>query len=205
MHDQLEAPLEKIYSALADERDLRRSIAKRPSTPRPTISPSRPRRVPRRHRRPSPPPQGKSPPTRRCGVLFSRQWKILIADPLNIAFLFAQAVIISVLIAWASDDIGMRAFITVIAAMWFGCSNAAQQIIGEILIVQRERVCGLGLNTYYFSKLTFLSLLTAAQTFLLLVCTTGLGNLWHPEEFNRDDFAERLTSRVTARAGIEDS
>ena len=137
-------------------------------------------------------------------MLFSRQWKILIADPLNIAFLLAQAVIISVLIAWASDDIGMRAFITVIAAMWFGCSNAAQQIIGEILIVQRERVCGLGLNTYYFSKLTFLSLLTAAQTFLLFTCTTSLGNLWHPEEFNKSDFAERLTSRMTAVAGVEE-
>jgi ABC-type multidrug transport system ATPase subunit len=157
---------------------------------------------------PPPPPVSaaarKVPAYKTLGVLFSRQWKILIADPLNIAFLLAQAVIISVLIAWASDDIGMRAFITVIAAMWFGCSNAAQQIIGEIQIVQRERVCGLGLNTYYFSKLAFLSLLTAAQTFLLFTCTTGLGNLWHPEEFNRSDFAERLTSRMTAVAGVEE-
>lgn len=203
MHDQLEAPLEKIYSALADdgisavdrEKAFQTSRYFQPVPPATGAAP------------PPPPVSAaarKVPAYKTLRVLFRRQWKILIADPLNIAFLLAQAVIISVLIAWASDDIGMRAFITVIAAMWFGCSNAAQQIIGEILIVQRERVCGLGLNTYYFSKLVFLSLLTAAQTFLLLVCTTGLGNLWHPGEFNKEDFAERLTRRVTAQAGIED-
>ncbi len=202
MQDQLEAPLEKIYTALDDTAisaiDREKAFQISPyyqAVPPPTGAP------------PPPPPISaaarKVPACKTLRVLFNRQWKILIADPLNIAFLLAQAVLISVLIAWASDDIGMRAFITVIAAMWFGCSNAAQQIIGEIQILQRERVCGLGLNTYYFSKLTFLSLLTAAQTFFLIVCTTGLGNLWHPEPFNSKDFAERLTRRVTAQAGIE--
>jgi ABC-type multidrug transport system ATPase subunit len=203
MHDQLEAPLEKIYAALADDSvsAIERENAFHAS---PYFQPV----PPATGAAPPPPPVSaaarKVPAHTTLRVLFSRQWKILIADPLNIAFLLAQAVIISVLISWASDDIGMRAFITVIAAMWFGCSNAAQQIVGEILIVRRERVCGLGLNTYYFSKLSFLSLLTAAQTALLLICTTGLGNWWHPEEFNEADFAERLTSRVTAVAGVEE-
>jgi len=204
MHDQLEAPLEKIYAALDDDRvsaiDREKAFHESPyyqpvppadgadtSAPAPASAAAR-----------------KVPAWKTLGVLFSRQWKILIADPLNIAFLLAQAVIISVLIAWASDDIGMRAFIAVIAAMWFGCSNAAQQIIGEILIVHRERVCGLGLNTYYFSKLAFLSLLTAAQTFLLLVCTTSLGNFFHPVEFDQETFEYRLISRMTAVAGVEE-
>jgi ABC-type multidrug transport system ATPase subunit len=203
MTDQLEAPLEKIYSALDDGHvsalDLQTAFeASRYFQAVPAATAGGP---------PPPPVSAASrkvPAYKTLGALLSRQWKILIADPLNIAFLLAQAVIISVLIAWASDDIGMRAFITVIAAMWFGCSNAAQQIIGEIQIIQRERVCGLGLNTYYFSKLAFLSLLTAAQTFLLFSCTTTLGNLWHPAEFNRSDFAERLTNRITAVAGVED-
>ena len=201
--DQLEAPLEKIYSALADERisAVEREKAFHTSpyyqpVPPATTAPPPPLQLPAAAR--------KVPALKTLAVLFARQWKILIADPLNIAFLLAQAVIISVLIAWASDDVGMRAFITVIAAMWFGCSNAAQQIIGEILIVRRERVCGLGLNTYYFSKLAFLSLLTAVQTFLLFTCTTGLGNLWHPREFNQDDFAEKLKNRITAVAGVEE-
>lgn len=203
MHDQLEAPLEKIYSALADDRvsavEREKAFQSSPyyqavpppsatNTARPIVSVA----------------SRKVPAFKTLSVLLLRQWKILIADPLNIAFLLAQAVIIAVLIAWASDDIGMRAFLTVIAAMWFGCSNAAQQIIGEIMIVRRERVCGLGLNTYYFSKLVFLSFLTAMQTFLLFVCTIGLGNLWHPEEFNKKDFAERITNRVIAVAGVED-
>ncbi len=202
MQDQLEAPLEKIYVALADDgvSGVEREKAFQAS---PYFQPV----PPASGAAPPPPPVSaaarKVPAHKTLRVLFTRQWKILIADPLNIAFLLAQAVIISVLIAWASDDIGMRAFIAVIAAMWFGCSNAAQQIIGEIQIVGRERVCGLGLNTYYFSKLTFLSLLTAAQTVLLLVCTIGFGNLWHPEPFNENDFGDRLTRRMTAQAGIE--
>lgn len=202
-HDQLEEPLEKIYVSLADE-----SISGEEREAAFHASP---------YYQPVPPASGKAPPppppstaARRVPapkvlwVLLRRQWKILVADPLNIAFLLAQAVIISFLISWASDDIGMRAFITVIAAMWFGCSNAAQQIVSEILIVQRERVCGLGLNTYYFSKLGFLSMLTAMQTALLFVCTTSMGNMFHPVEFNESGFAERLTSRVTTVAGQEE-
>lgn len=201
MQDQLEAPLEKIYSALADER-ISASDREQAFHQSPYFQP-----VPPAGTQPAAPLTSsiarKVPAYKTLLVLFARQWKILIADPLNIAFLLAQAVLISVLIAWASDDIGMRAFITVIAAMWFGCSNAAQQIIGEILIVQRERVCGLGLNTYYFSKLSFLSLLTAMQTLLLFTCTTSLGNWWHPQEFNKVDFTERLTNRITSVAGAE--
>ncbi len=204
IQDQLEAPLEKIYSALDDESISAEEREKTFQTspyfqPIPKVS------VGLSSSPISQVASRKVPAYKTLGVLLIRQWKILIADPLNVIFLLAQAVVISILIAWASDDIGMRAFITVIAAMWFGCSNAAQQIIGEILIVQRERVCGLGLNTYYFSKLSFLTILTAAQTVLLIVCTTILGNLWHPQELNKTDFAERLASRMTAVAGVEEN
>ncbi len=203
VQDQLEAPLEKIYVALADETisGQQREAEFRNSPYFQAVPPDDGT---------APPPIPASAAARRVpaykvlGVLLKRQWKILIADPLNIAFLLAQAVIISFLISWASDDIGMRAFIAVIAAMWFGCSNAAQQIISEILIVQRERVCGLGLNTYYFSKLAFLSMLTATQTAVLFVCITVLGNMFHPVEFNEKSFGERLTSRMTTVAGAEE-
>ncbi len=200
--DNLEAPLEKIYSVLDDDR--------MPGEEREKMFHASPyfQRVPppggeTRPRLPAPAAARRVPSWKVLWLLMLRQWKILIADPLNIAFLLAQAVIISFLISWASDDIGMRMFIAVIAAMWFGCSNAAQQIISEILVVRRERVCGLGLNTYFFSKLAFLSMLTAVQTALLFACTTAMGNRFHPKEFNGDDFAERIVSRETAVAGVE--
>lgn len=202
-HDQLEEPLEKIYIALADE-----SVSGEEREAVFQASPYYQPVPPAGDKAPPPPPPSaaarKVPAPKVLWVLLRRQWKILVADPLNIAFLLAQAIIISFLISWASDDIGMRAFIGVIAAMWFGCSNAAQQIVSEILIVQRERVCGLGLNTYYFSKLVFLSMLTAMQTALLFVCTISMGNMFHPVEFNKASFAERLTNRVTTLAGQEE-
>lgn len=201
--DQLEAPLEKIYAVLADEA-VSAEAREKAFHASPYFQRVPPAGGERRVSLPPPSAARKVRSWKVLHLLMLRQWKILIADPLNIAFLLAQAVIISFLISWASDDIGMRMFIAVIAAMWFGCSNAAQQIISEILVVRRERVCGLGLNTYYFSKLVFLSLLTAVQTFLLFGCTTFMGNWFHPKEFDRQLFAERVAARCTAVAGVEE-
>ena len=63
MHDQLEAPLEKIYSALADDRisALEREKAFHAS---PYFQPVPPAPAPRHHRRRFPPPPARSPPTR---------------------------------------------------------------------------------------------------------------------------------------------
>lgn len=200
--DNLEAPLEKIYAVLADEK-MSGEEREKAFHASPYFQRVPPGGGEKRSELPPPAAARKVPSWKVLWLLMARQWKILIADPLNIAFLLAQAVIISFLISWASDDIGMRMFIAVIAAMWFGCSNAAQQIVSEILVVRRERVCGLGLNTYYFSKLAFLSMLTAVQTALLFTCTTAMGNWFHPKEFNQENFAERIVSRVTAVAGVE--
>lgn len=198
---QLEAPLEKIYSILADksvpaeareQAYLASPYAPPPGSAAPPPPATRSRRDDRR-----------VPALRALATLLKRQWKILIADPLNLAFLLAQAVVIAVLIAWASDDIGMRMFLMVVASMWFGCSNAAQQIVGEIMIFRRERVCGLGLVTYYASKLLFLTALTALQTFLLFGCAHVLAARWHPEEFHREEFERQLKERYTSVAGRE--
>jgi len=92
---------------------------------------------------------------RKLLTLLLRQWSIMKADWLNLAFLFAQVIVIGIITGWASSDLGFRTFIGIIAAMWFGCSNGAQQIVGELPIFRRERVCGLGLNVYIQSKLLF--------------------------------------------------
>jgi len=198
---QVEAPLEKIYAILADGahtgEELERAFQQSPyaASAKPQAVTARPVKADQARKVPS---------WVALATLLKRQWKVLIADPLNLAFLLAQAVVIAVLIAWVSDDIGMRMFLGVVASMWFGCSNAAQQIIGEIMIFRRERVCGLGLQTYYASKGIFLCGLTAVQTLLLFLCAHLLGHLWHPVDFNADEFDRRLVERSTTVAGMED-
>ncbi|HWB04960.1 MAG TPA: ATP-binding cassette domain-containing protein [Verrucomicrobiales bacterium] len=104
-------------------------------------------------------------------VLLQRQWAILRSDKLNIVFLFAQAAIIGLLAGWVGrSEPEFRMFLTMIAALWFGCNNAAQQLTREIPVFRRERVSGLGIHTYLQSKWTFLSAITVMQCAVMLCC-----------------------------------
>src|SRR5947207_13838842 len=96
-------------------------------------------------------------------LLAPRQLKIIRSDLLNIAFLLVQPLLIGFLIGWVADKAALRMFLCIVATMWFGCSNGAQQIVGELPIFRRERVSGQGLNAYVLSKLGFLSTVTLAQ------------------------------------------
>jgi len=157
--------------------------------------------------------RGAAPPAKRPGwwstlrTLLRRQWMILKADPLNLAFLLAQAVLIALLIGWVAPSGGMRAFLSVVAVLWFGCSNAAQQIVGERAILKRERVCGLGLHPYLQSKLGFIFGITSIQTVLLFATVTATAAMFHPADFNREELLqedERFTGPVrTAENGAD--
>lgn len=65
-------------------------------------------------------------------------------------------------------------FFMTIAAVWFGCSNAAREIVGERPILMRERMVGLGVGPYLLSKLSVLGILSAVQCLILL----GITDLW---------------------------
>ena len=129
-------------------------------------------------------------------LLAARQWKIIRSDFLNIAFLLVQPLLIGFLIGWVADKAALRMFLCIVATMWFGCSNGAQQIVGELPIFRRERVSGQGLNAYVLSKLGFLSTVTLAQAILLLFVTLVFTAVFHPEEVDaqniRKEFADRL-------------
>jgi ABC-type multidrug transport system ATPase subunit/pSer/pThr/pTyr-binding forkhead associated (FHA) protein len=60
-------------------------------------------------------------------------------------------------------------FLMVVAAVWFGCNNAARDIVGETTIFQRERMVNLRLPSYVFSKMAVLAVLCVVQ------CTALLG------------------------------
>src|SRR5947209_1498627 len=129
-------------------------------------------------------------------LLAARQWRIIRSDVLNIGFLLVQPLLIGLLIGWVADKSALRMFLCIVATMWFGCSNGAQQIVGELPIFRRERVSGQGLNAYVLSKLGFLSSVTLAQAVLLLFVTLVFTAVFHPEEVDaqniRKEFADRL-------------
>jgi hypothetical protein len=59
----------------------------------------------------------------------------------------------------------------VVAAVWFGCNNAARDIVGETAIFLRERMVNLKLPSYVFSKFAVLGLICAFQCTALLSIT----------------------------------
>jgi ABC-type multidrug transport system ATPase subunit/ABC-type multidrug transport system permease subunit len=59
-------------------------------------------------------------------------------------------------------------FLMVVAAIWFGCNNAARDIVGEWTIYQRERMVNLKLPSYVFSKFAILLSLCVFQCLAML-------------------------------------
>ncbi|HEY2861189.1 MAG TPA: FHA domain-containing protein [Terracidiphilus sp.] len=123
-----------------------------------------------------------------------RQWMALVKrnvlvklrDRMQTAVLLVQAPLFALLIilvnyplqappAGAADfgDLALKLpvvhFLMVIAAVWFGCNNAARDIVGEWTIYKRERMVTLKLLPYVFSKLTVLLGLCIFQCGSMLV------------------------------------
>jgi ABC-type multidrug transport system ATPase subunit len=67
----------------------------------------------------------------------------------------------------------MLQFLIVIIILWFGCNNAAKEIVKEEAIYGRERAVNLGILPYLASKFLILSLMTAIQTLLLMLVIYG--------------------------------
>ena len=128
-------------------------------------------------------------------VLFARQWRILTSDRLNWLFLLAQAIAIGFLVGWVSENLVFQGFITVVATLWFGCSNGAQQIVGELAIFRRERLAGVGLNVYIISKLLFLSAVTSFQALILFVTVLCTHHLFHVEISSHADSYDPVAER----------
>jgi ABC-type multidrug transport system ATPase subunit len=59
-------------------------------------------------------------------------------------------------------------FFLVVAAVWFGTSNAAREIVSERAIYKRERMVNLKLMNYVFSKFLLLSFFCVIQCSILL-------------------------------------
>lgn len=66
-------------------------------------------------------------------------------------------------------------FMLAVASVWFGCNNAAREIVGEWPIYKRERMVNLAIPAYIFSKFTVLAAVAAIQCAILLGISTLAG------------------------------
>lgn len=83
-----------------------------------------------------------------------------------------------------TPDHSAAIFFLIVAAVWFGTSNAAREIVSERAIYMRERMVNLKLFNYVFSKFLLLSLFCVIQcTVLLAIVFFALGFNGGPEAF----------------------
>jgi ABC-type multidrug transport system ATPase subunit/pSer/pThr/pTyr-binding forkhead associated (FHA) protein len=116
---------------------------------------------------------------RQLAILARRYLSILTRDRRNALLLLAQAPLIAGLIGlsllYGRSDIAFTKpkntilFLLALVAVWFGCSNAAREIVKEKAIYLRERMVNLRILPYVLSKLVVLTGLAAAQCVLFLL------------------------------------
>jgi ABC-type multidrug transport system ATPase subunit/pSer/pThr/pTyr-binding forkhead associated (FHA) protein len=124
--------------------------------------------------------------SRQATILLRRYAKIQVADRLSMTLMLGQCLLVGVLMILLFGDIGrfeiaMEAgqsvqilFLLGISTFWFGCSNAAKEIVKESLIYTRERDVNLLVESYLASKLLLLGFVSVVQT-SILYCLVAYG------------------------------
>jgi ABC-type multidrug transport system ATPase subunit/ABC-type multidrug transport system permease subunit len=160
---------------------------------------------------------GEEKPRRQFGLgqwiaLVKRNLIVRLQDRAQTAILLAQAPLFALLVALVTyplhaDNFGelsqklpIAHFLMVVAAIWFGCNNAARDIVGEWTIYKRERMVTLKLLPYIFSKLAVLAALCIFQCGSMLAIVYLICGL-HSNFF--DDFLVLLiASMIGAGLGL---
>ncbi|NJO01455.1 MAG: ATP-binding cassette domain-containing protein [Bacteroidia bacterium] len=104
--------------------------------------------------------------------LSRRYFKIKWSDKSNMLLLAFQPLAVAGLLALIFTNFQLSIiFLMVISAIWFGVSNAAKEIVGELPIFFRERMFNLNIYTYVLSKLGVLILVALLQVafFVLII------------------------------------
>jgi ABC transport system ATP-binding/permease protein len=134
-------------------------------------------------------------------ILLRRQWAILTSDIKNFLILFGQPVVIGLLVSAVTNETSLCLFFAYLSALWFGCSNSAQEIVKEIAIYRRERMVGLGRNSYLLSKFLLIGTITAVQSLLLFLVLQGGHWLFHTVQPNDSKGHEFLMGLASWQGG----
>lgn len=101
------------------------------------------------------------------GLLIARQKALLFSDWKSPLLLVAQPIAIGTLLAWMAHTCSVMLFVSHLAAFWFGCSNASQEIVKESAIYRRERMIGVRRLDYLLAKGLFWTCIAWFQAGLL--------------------------------------
>ena len=115
-----------------------------------------------------------------------RYFKIKTNDRVNTSIMLLQAPIIAALACLVFEEVTLSVlFIMAVSSVWFGSTNAAREIVGELPIYKRERMYNLKLIPYIFSKITVLSLFSIIQSFVFVyILYVNYGNSDYDLFFN---------------------
>lgn len=118
-------------------------------------------------------------------TLVHRNFLLKLRDKAQLIILLIQAPLFGLLVgavfghvnananyAQFQQQVGGLEFLMVVAAIWFGCNNAARDIVGEWTVYQRERMVSLKLGSYLFSKFFVSAVLGLFQCLVLLGIVT---------------------------------
>jgi ABC-type multidrug transport system ATPase subunit len=103
-------------------------------------------------------------------ILWKRHVALLLADKRGLIMLIGQPIVIGLMVAWMADVSDLKLFLAYLATLWFGCSNAGQEIVKEISIYRRERLVGMPRFAYLLTKIVFLGVATSLQSLVVFVC-----------------------------------
>jgi ABC transport system ATP-binding/permease protein len=161
----------QIFSRLA----VRQPAGQGPRRPPGPTAPPRPKPA---EGRPAGRPVGKQ-----FGVLVRRQFKLLAADRGYLAFLALMPVALAALALAVPGDYGLGSpppnersadamrllLVLVVGATFTGMAASVRDLVGERPIFRHERAAGLTPEAYLFSKLAFFSIVTVAQSIVMVL------------------------------------
>jgi ABC transport system ATP-binding/permease protein len=144
---------------------------------------------------------------RQTVLLTARYAAIWRGDALSVLAMMGQALVVALLLGLLFGDLnkverpddraGRTAnlvFLLAVSSYWFGCNNAAKEIVKERTQFRRERDFNLRVDSYYGSKLLLLTVFSAVQTLILF----GIVCLWcHPPGARGWELAVLLTLAMT--------
>jgi len=127
-----------------------------------------------------------------CRILSGRYLRIQLADQRALAMMFGQCLLVAALLSLLFGNLEKKnffeaakqsptlLFLMAVSCLWFGCNNAAKEIVKERLIYSRERDVNLLVPSYYASKVALLGAWTVLQVIVLFgivkLCTQLSGS-----------------------------
>lgn len=105
-------------------------------------------------------------------ILTDRYLDCVLGELQTATILIIQAPFIAALISWRFHDVKPTDFLYFslsLSTLWFGCTNAAREVVKEIAIFARERLYFLSISAYLISKFKVLSILCFIQSLLFIL------------------------------------